>query len=41
MSTAFNQSEELLTAGMSEAEKAMFVSLLTRAYENVDRHLSN
>ena len=40
MSTAFNESEELLTTGMSDAEKAMFVSLLTRAFENVDRRLS-
>jgi len=40
MSIAFNKSEELLTSGMSVAEKAMFVSLLTRAFENVDRHLS-
>ena len=40
MSKAFNKSEELLTTGMSDAEKAMFVSLLTRAFENVDRHLS-
>lgn len=40
MNTAFNQSEELLTAGMSAAEKAMFVSLLTRAFENVDGHLA-
>lgn len=40
MSTAFNKSEELLTTGMSDAEKAMFVSLLTRAFGNVDKHLS-
>jgi Transcriptional regulators len=40
MSSAFIASEELLTSGMSEAEKVMFVSLLTRAFENVDRHLS-
>lgn len=40
MSSAFSESEELLTTGMSDVEKAMFVSLLTRAFENVDRHLS-
>jgi Transcriptional regulators len=37
---AFAKSEELLTEGMSAAEKAMFVSLLTRASENVDKQLS-
>ena len=39
MGKAFQRSEELLTAGMSEAEKTMFVSLLTRAFENVDKCL--
>jgi len=36
-SDAFSKSEELLTQGMSDAEKAMFVSLLTRAFENVEK----
>jgi len=39
-SSELSKSEELLTEGMSAAEKAMFVSLLTRAFENVDRKLS-
>lgn len=39
-SSALLKSEELVTEGMSSAEKAMFVSLLTRAFENVDKHLS-
>lgn len=38
MSTAFDKSEELLAAGMSDAEKVMFVSLLTRASENADKY---
>ncbi|WP_163875164.1 MarR family winged helix-turn-helix transcriptional regulator [Paenibacillus favisporus] len=36
-SDAFSKSEELITQGMSDAEKAMFVSLLTRAFENVEK----
>lgn len=36
-SDAFSKSEELITQGMSDAEKAMFASLLTRAFENVER----
>lgn len=40
MGKAFQKSEELLTEGMSEAEKAMFASLLKQAFENVDRCLS-
>ncbi|WP_145945578.1 MarR family winged helix-turn-helix transcriptional regulator [Paenibacillus sp. Y412MC10] len=36
-SDAFSKSEELITLGMSDAEKAMFVSLLTRAFENVEK----
>ncbi|WP_152397753.1 MarR family winged helix-turn-helix transcriptional regulator [Paenibacillus cellulositrophicus] len=36
-SDAFSKSEELITQGMSDAEKAMFVSLLTRAFENVQK----
>nr|WP_159436941.1 MarR family transcriptional regulator [Desulfosporosinus lacus] len=39
-STALSKSEELATRGMSDAEKAMFVSLLTRAFENVEKQLS-
>ncbi|UUZ78744.1 MarR family transcriptional regulator [Paenibacillus sp. P26] len=39
-SDAFSKSEEMITQGMSDAEKAMFVSLLTRAFENVDKQLS-
>lgn len=39
-SDAFTKSEELITEGMSDAEKAMFVSLLTRAFENVEKQLS-
>jgi len=39
-STALSKSEELVTRGMSDAEKAMFVSLLTRAFENVEKQLS-
>ncbi|MFB5760635.1 MarR family winged helix-turn-helix transcriptional regulator [Paenibacillus medicaginis] len=39
-SDAFSKSEELITEGMSDAEKAMFASLLTRAFENVEKHLS-
>ncbi|EGW40848.1 MarR family transcriptional regulator [Desulfosporosinus sp. OT] len=39
-SSALSKSEELVTEGMSSAEKAMFVSLLTRAFENVDKQLS-
>ncbi|TGE37539.1 MarR family transcriptional regulator [Desulfosporosinus fructosivorans] len=39
-SSALSKSEELVTEGMSAAEKAMFVSLLTRAFENVDKQLS-
>jgi Transcriptional regulators len=38
-SSVLSKSEELVTEGMSSAEKAMFVSLLTRAFENVDKHL--
>ncbi|GAA4850306.1 hypothetical protein GCM10023310_31050 [Paenibacillus vulneris] len=36
-SDAFSKSEELITQGMSDAEKAMFASLLTRAFENVEK----
>ncbi|WP_426445379.1 MarR family winged helix-turn-helix transcriptional regulator [Paenibacillus sp. S-38] len=36
-SDAFSKSEDLITQGMSDAEKAMFVSLLTRAFENVQK----
>ncbi|GIO32852.1 MULTISPECIES: MarR family winged helix-turn-helix transcriptional regulator [Paenibacillus] len=36
-SDAFSKSEELITQGMSDAEKAMFASLLTRAFENVGK----
>ena len=39
-STALSKSEELVTRGMSDAEKVMFVSLLTRAFENVEKQLS-
>lgn len=39
-SSVLSKSEELVTEGMSSAEKAMFVSLLTRAFENVDKQLS-
>ena len=39
-SATFAKSEELLTEGMSAAEKARFVSLLTRAAENVAKQLS-
>lgn len=39
-STAFAKSETMLTEGMSDAERAMFVSLLTRAANNIDKHLS-
>lgn len=39
-SDAFSKSEDLITQGMSDAEKAMFVSLLTRAFENVENQLS-
>jgi DNA-binding MarR family transcriptional regulator len=39
-SSVLSKSEDLLTEGMSSAEKAMFVSLLTRAFENVDKQLS-
>jgi Transcriptional regulators len=35
---AFSESEELITQGMSDAEKAMFASLLKRAFENVEKH---
>ena len=38
-SDAFSKSEAWITQGMSEAEKAMFVSLLTRAFENVEKQL--
>lgn len=38
-SDAFSKSEELITQGMSDAEKAMFASLLTRAFENVEKQL--
>jgi MarR family transcriptional regulator, repressor for mepA len=38
-SGALSKSEELITQGMSDAEKAMFVSLLTRAFENVEKQL--
>jgi MarR family transcriptional repressor of mepA len=38
-SNAFSKSEELITQGMSDAEKAMFVSLLTRAFKNVEKEL--
>lgn len=38
-SDAFSKSEEWITQGMSDAEKAMFASLLTRAFENVERQL--
>lgn len=38
-SDAFSKSEEWITQGMSDAEKAMFVSLLTRAFENVEKQL--
>ncbi|MGN7169857.1 MarR family winged helix-turn-helix transcriptional regulator [Paenibacillus cellulositrophicus] len=40
-SDAFSKSEELITQGMSDAEKAMFVSLLTRAFENVEKQPPN
>lgn len=39
VSDNFEKSEQILTNGMSEAEKAMFVSLLTRAYENINNAL--
>jgi len=39
-SDAFSKSEELITQGMSDAEKTMFVSLLTRAFDNVEKQLS-
>ncbi|UJF33826.1 MarR family winged helix-turn-helix transcriptional regulator [Paenibacillus hexagrammi] len=39
-SDAFSKSEELITQGMSDAEKAMFASLLIRAFENVEKQLS-
>lgn len=39
-SSVLSKSEELVTEGMSSAEKAMFVSLLIRAFENVDKQLS-
>ena len=39
-SSVLSKSEELVTEGMSSAEKAMFVSLLTRAFKNVDKQLS-
>ncbi|WP_127529962.1 MarR family winged helix-turn-helix transcriptional regulator [Paenibacillus kobensis] len=39
-SDAFSESEDLITQGMSDAEKAMFASLLTRAFENVEKQLS-
>jgi MarR family transcriptional regulator, repressor for mepA len=35
--SALSKSEEIITEGMSSAEKAMFVSLLARAFENVDK----
>lgn len=38
-SSVLSKSEELVTEGMSSAEKAMFVSLLTRAFENIDKQL--
>ncbi|RUS46066.1 MarR family winged helix-turn-helix transcriptional regulator [Cohnella sp. AR92] len=38
-SDAFAKSEELITQGMSDAEKAMFSSLLIRAFENVEKSL--
>lgn len=38
-SSALSKTEELITEGMSDAEKSMFVSLLTRAFENVDKQL--
>ncbi|WP_127530281.1 MarR family winged helix-turn-helix transcriptional regulator [Paenibacillus kobensis] len=38
-SDAFSKSEELITQGMSDAEKAMFASLLTRAFENVEKQM--
>lgn len=38
-SDAFSKSEEVITQGMSDAEKAMFASLLTRAFENVEKQL--
>jgi DNA-binding MarR family transcriptional regulator len=37
---ALSKSEEWITQGMSDAEKAMFVSLLTRAFDNVEKQLS-
>jgi MarR family transcriptional repressor of mepA len=37
--SALSKSEEIVTEGMSAAEKAMFVSLLARAFENVDKRL--
>lgn len=38
-SDAFSKSEEWITQGMSDAEKAMFASLLARAFENVEKQL--
>lgn len=38
-SSVLLKSEDLITEGMSSAEKAMFVSLLTRAFENVEKQL--
>lgn len=38
-SSVLSKSEELVTEGMSSAEKAMFVSLLTRAFENIDKQI--
>ncbi len=39
-SSVLSKSEEIVTEGMSSAEKVMFVSLLTRAFENVDKQMS-
>lgn len=38
MGKTFDISEALLTKNMSDAEKAMFLSLLSRAYENVKEY---